>query len=150
MPMNVDQMAEEITLALGQPLPASAQIKSFAQGMIDGLRGGTAIVSGQIVGLSGTGIAAAIQAGAGYPQITPQLAGFGTSFATYVMSSAIVSPSPPIPPSGPILGLSGAAYATILASASGFPAVTPQLLGFATAVMSHISNNAVVVAGVIF
>lgn len=149
MPMNAVQMADEITVAMGHSLPASTEILAFATAMVNGLTGASAIVSGQIVGLDGSAISAAIQAGAGYPSITPQLAGFGDSFASYIMANALVTPSPPVPPSGPILGLSGAAYAAELQSASGFPSVSAELLGFGTAVMDHISNNALVVVGVI-
>lgn len=149
MPMNATQMANEIMIALGEPLPASTEIQGFATGLVNGLKAGSAIVSGNIIGLSGSTIAAAIQAGAGYPSITPALSGFGTSFATYVMASGHVVPSPPVPPSGPILGLSGSAWATQVAAASGFPSVSPKLLAFSTAVMTHISTNAIVVLGVI-
>jgi hypothetical protein len=142
-------LADEITIAVGQSLPASTQIQGFASGLIDGMKSGVVSPAGIISGLSGSTISAAIAAGAGFPSVTPQLSGFGSSFATYVMLSGFVVPTPPVPPSGPILGLSGSAWAPLLAAASGFPSVSPQLQGFADAVMDHITNNAVVIVGVI-
>lgn len=156
MAMDASQLAEAITLGINQSLPPSTEVEGFAQGVINALQGATATFgppSGNTIsGIVGAAVAADVQAGAGYPGISSELSGFGSGLASYVQANAIVTytgPGPSFFTGGTISGLVGAAFASVLQGSMGYPSVSSELLGMATAITDHIVANAEVESGVI-
>lgn len=168
MATNPAQLATEMANGINQTIPTVA-VQAWAIGVLQDLTlNGSAtfgnMQSGHpISGLSGAAMAGfIIAASAGfYPNVSTQLLNFCTAVANHITSNGTVEysgppPAPPaVPPSaawftgGTVSGLDGSAMATEVAASVGYPSVTPELIGFCTAIADHINNNAQVESGVI-
>jgi hypothetical protein len=92
----------------------------------------------------------------GFPSVSPELLGFCSGIATYVMANAqvfYVGPPPPTLPDwnvgGTITGLDGGDLANAVAPLMGQPAPSTELTAQCTAMMDHVTNFALVTDGVI-
>src|SRR5579863_7374403 len=111
--MAVSGMADSIRSTMGFPLPVSTQLTGWATGIIGELTGhglvnnasGTitgvcapgsplsagAGTGGLISGLSGSRLASAVQAAAGYPSVSSQLTAFCAQIVLHIQTAGIVT-----------------------------------------------------------
>lgn len=163
MAMSGPALADEIRTSMGFPPPTTLQIIGWATGVVTHLQtSGSATTGGipgphPISGLSGPAMALLITGLAGYPFPSPDLINFCSAMATYIMANAEVTYTGP-PPSagnpdwfsgGTISGMDGADMASLVASSTGKPGATPELIDKCTAIVNHIQDNAEVENGVI-
>lgn len=160
--MSGPALAGEIRSAMGFPAPTSVELIGWATGVVTHIQTsglatfGTIASPHTISGLTGPVMAGLIQVNAGYPFVSPELILYCTAMTTYIMGTAIVTYTGPIPPpppgfnvGGTISGMSGSALADVVATALGKGFTTTELINKCTAIVSHIENNAEVVSGVI-
>jgi hypothetical protein len=123
--------------------------------------------NGMIGGLSGGNIASAVQAGFPFSSSSSKFTAFCNTLVSYIMSGGQVSfasgnitgvcTNTPLTPGvltagagsgGTVGGMSASALASMIQSSIGAPSSTPQMTGFAQALIDHVQNNAVVTYGV--
>jgi hypothetical protein len=146
-------LADAITLGLGQSLPHSAETLGFATGILNELRAATAGFGGMspgpysISGMSGSSMATRVKNAAGYPSVSAELTSFCQAISDAVALGIVVytGPGPVFFLGGTISGISGSS----MASAAGFPSVTSQVSGMCGAIATYINSNASVTSGVI-
>jgi len=163
MATNAPQLADEIAAAIGQSF-TTAQLIGFATGVLEEVtQNGSATFGGfpgphPISGLSGSSMANKVVTYVGYPFVSSVLIAFCGAIADHIMTNGQVTYTSPIIPldpanswtsNGTISGLNGPQLASEIQAAVGYPFVSTQLIGFATAITDHIMNNAEVNFGVI-
>lgn len=161
--MDPKKLASEITDAMGFPLPPSPQLVGWATGVVIELStNGSASTGGipgphKISGLTPVTMAAKVAAAGGYILVTPGLLAECSGIIAHIAQAAQVTYSGPPPAvgnpdwfvDGKISGMNGAAMAVLVASFSGFPVPTPDLIKKCSAIVKHIQENAIVIQGVI-
>lgn len=167
MALNASGLADEVRSAMGFPSPTSKEIVGWATGIVDEVTSNGVATFGNIPGphpisgITGASMAGKVATAAGYGSVSAELLNFCTGVANHITGSGVVTyagppPAPPaLPPpaawflGGVVSGLSGPAMAAQVASAVGYPGVSPELLNQCTAIADHIMANAQVVSGVI-
>lgn len=163
MPLDPKKLASEITEEMGFPLPPSPQLVGWATGVVIELTtNGSATTGGipgphKISGLTPVTMAAKVAAAGGYIIVTPGLLAECSGIIAHIAQAAQVTYNGPPPAvgnpdwfvGGKISGMSGPAMAVLVASLSGFPIPTPDLISKCTAIVNHIEKNAVVIQGII-
>ena len=172
--MDGDALAEEIRVAMDAasiptppilsnfPPPTSDKIKGWANGFVTHITTQGSATTGGVPGphavtaINGAGMAATIQALAGYPFISPELLGFCQVIATYIIANAqitYIGPPPPAAPDwflgGTISNMDGQAMAALVATAIGQAGSSPELDAKCNAIINHMQDNAEVNNGVI-
>lgn len=116
-------------------------------------------VGGIITGITGAGLAALVALYAGYPSITPELQGFCDAMANHFITGIVVFPvgtitgvcgNTPASPGplvgegamGEITGYSGPILATAMAGGLGQGGPSPEVVGFATNLVTYLMDNA--------
>lgn len=90
-------------------------------------------------------LASQIAAGLGHPgDVTVQVQGFATGILEELTQNGTAGFNGGIPSPYSITGMSGGSLATKVAGYAGYPGVSPQLLSFCTAIVSHIQGAGIV------
>lgn len=182
MAMVGSAMADSIRSSMGFPLPVSHQLTGWASavvaeielGKVNNIAGtvtgtaapgplsGGAASGGIISGLSGSRLATAVAAAAGYPSVSSQLTAFCTQIVLHIETLGLVSfasgkitgtcTNTPLSPGplvggagsgGQISGLSGSILAVAIHGAAGYPgSVSGKLTQFCTAIVNYVMANA--------
>lgn len=92
--------------------------------------------------VSPTALAAAMATGIGQSAPTSQLSGFAKGILEELTQHGMASSGPPS--GNTISGMSGSSMATKVAGYAGYPNVSAELMGFCSAIVSHIESAGLV------
>jgi len=150
MATSASGLSEEIRVAMGFPLPVSAELLGWATGVLGEITTNAVATTGgsagphTISGMTGASMASKVVASAGYGSVSTELGDYCDAIVSYIQDNAEIfyTNGPVFDSGGTISNLVGSDLAALIASTVGYAGVSTPLLDKSTAMIDHIQDNA--------